>query len=175
MKTCLGCRHYQSSQVTELGQCLKHGLAMHYASVNEKCFESKVNNDEMLIKKCKKILEDRHAIYLNSLLREQVKNAIKTSMHSEKDVRFNPEELDILGNLTAANIKRIVDEEINNVKIEMLIPKKKKKESIIETEKNYKYNNVLGIQEGETKVIKAKVTNKGKMEPILDFRDDLNV
>lgn len=160
MKTCLGCRHYQSSQVTELGQCLKHGLAMHYASVNEKCFEPKVNNDEMLIKLCKKILKDRHAIYLSSLLRDQIKNAIKTSMENKEDVRFNPEELDILGHLTASNIKRIVDEEINNVKVEMLIPKKKKNESITETEKSYKYNNANGIEISETNVIKKAVAKK---------------
>lgn len=124
MDICMNCKYYEVNNLTELGLCRKHGLSMHYSAVQE-CYEEKTNNDTDLLKQINKIIDQSNADYLKDF-KEDIRSIARLLLGSIDGLEFNKRELDILSDLAAVSMKRMVDQEVENTKNVLLNPSLKK-------------------------------------------------
>lgn len=168
MNTCLNCKYYEASEITELGKCTKYNLNMHCSAINKDCYEKRVDNNDNFIKQCEKILEFKRSSYATADFRKEAKYLISFYMGKLNGAEFNKEQLEILEELTISSINEIIKEEVEVIKYSMIYPKKEDKtKSIIETEKDYRYNNANGVEVSETNVIKKAVAKRKPGTPYL--------
>ena len=154
MGICLNCKNYNSSDLTELGLCKKHNLSMHCLASQE-CFEEKIDNTDALVEKCKKIMKNRNIIDEHSF-KEQAKILARLLMSTKE--KLNDDELDFLGDVAYANIIKIVEAAIDDVKCEIKYSNiNVTSGKLTKIEKQYQYNIKEGIKTSETEVL---TTNK---------------
>lgn len=137
MNMCISCKYYKSNPLTELGLCKKHNLSMHFSAVQE-CYEEKINDDNKLLNQINKIMEASNATYIKDF-REDIRSLARLLLGSIDGLEFDTQELDILEDLAATNMKKIIDQEISNVKYAIL--NSSNKISCIKEESFHSYNN----------------------------------
>lgn len=153
MGICLNCKNYNSSDLTELGLCKKHNLSMHCLASQE-CFEEKIDNTDALVEKCKKIMKNRNIIDEHSF-KEQAKILARLLMSTKE--KLNDDELDFLGDVTYANMIKIIEAAIDEVKWDMKYSNIDVTSSkLTKIEKQYQYNTKDGIKTSEILTIKER-------------------
>lgn len=153
MGICLNCKNYNSSDLTELGLCKKHNLSMHCLASQE-CFEEKIDNTDALVEKCKKIMKNRNIIDEHSF-KEQAKILARLLMSTKE--KLNDDELDFLGDVAYANMIKIIEVAIDEVKWEMKYSNiDVTSGKLTKIEKQYQYNTKDGIKTSEILTIKER-------------------
>lgn len=153
MGICLNCKNYNSSDLTELGLCKKHNLSMHCLASQE-CFEEKIDNTDALVEKCKKIMKNRNIIDEHSF-KEQAKILARLLMSTKE--KLNDDELDFLGDVAYANMIKIIEAAIDEVKWDMKYSNIDVTSSkLTKIEKQYQYNTKDGIKTSEILTIKER-------------------
>lgn len=120
MNSCISCKYYEMNNLTELGLCKKHNLSMHLAAVQE-CYEEKTNDNNKLLNQINKIVESSNAMYIKDF-KEDIRSISRLFLGCIDGIEFDEKELNILGDLAAANMKRIIDQEVENIKKSILHP-----------------------------------------------------